>query len=849
MPGQRFKIEIQPVIPNAITGLQVLANDLYYSWNSQARRLYRRIDATLWEACKHSPKLFLRRVAQEKLDKAAQDANYREDYARVLSSYESYKKQPLITDLSQYLNPEHDLIAYFCLEFGFHESFPIYSGGLGILAADVCKAASDLAVPFVGIGLLYRQGYFIQAIDNYGNQIPEYKPTEFDQLPVNRCVDANNEEIRVYVEIFDRTLALKLWEVPAGNIKLYFLDSDIPENTEEDRKITYQLYGGNDETRILQEIVIGIGGVRALRALSLSPTVWHINEGHAAFSILERCRENVAEGRKFVNALELNATNTVFTTHTPVPAGHDIFTKSVIESHFKKYITQLHIDLDELFQLGNSTGDDGFNMTTLALHGSRFHNGVSKIHCDVASRMEANVWPQIEPKENPIGCVTNGVHLSTFLAREWANLFDMRFGDWRSELNNPDYWDCLDNIPHHRFWSLRQELKAFLLGSVHERLVTQGRRNGRSEATINKITRFIQPYDSDILVLGFARRFATYKRALLLFHDIERIARILNNPETPTVIIIAGKAHPNDGPGQEMIRALHEISLQTEFQGRVLFVENYDMALARQMVSGVDVWINTPEHPLEASGTSGQKAGINGVLNLSILDGWWAEGYNGKNGWGIIPHGSEFDADYRNQQEANDLLDILENLVIPLFFDRDHHGYSSKWVEAAKESMKSLIPRYNAQRMIMDYVHDYYYPAKQKFKAISENNGYYAREISTWKAKVKKAWPGVTIECTDEKPKSVIQGDPIRLQVKVNLNGLAADDVAVEYVISEENREGEFDHYSAFKFSADGLDHNHHLFTLDLNTTLSGIQFYKIRMYPYHELLCHPFELGCMVWV
>lgn len=849
MPGRRFTVEIHPTIPENIQGLQLLANDLYYSWNSQARRLYRRIDTDLWEASEHSPKVFLRRVAQDKAEKAAQDANFIEDYTRVLSSYEAYKNQQPVSEISQYLDPEHDLVAYFCLEFGFHESFPIYSGGLGILAADVCRAASDLKVPFVGIGLLYRQGYFIQAIDNYGTQIAEYKPTVFDQLPVTSCTDDNNEELHVFVEVSNRRIALKVWQASAGNINLYFLDSDIPENSQADREITHQLYGGDDSTRILQEIVIGIGGVRALRALKLWPTVWHINEGHAAFSILERSRETVSDNFDFDSALELNATNAIFTTHTPVPAGHDIFTRPLIEHHFKDYVKQLNIDMDRFFQLGDSSNGDGFNMTSLALRGSRFHNGVSKIHCNVASRMEAGIWPQIEPNENPIGCVTNGVHLSTFIAGEWANLFDLRFGDWRSHLNNTAYWSCLDSIPNHRFWSLRQELKTFLLKNVHERLIKQCRRNGRSEATINRITQFIQPHDTDVLILGFARRFATYKRALLLFHDVDRIARILNDPERRTIIIIAGKAHPSDGPGQDIIRALHEITQRPEFQGSVLFVENYDMALARQMVAGVDVWINTPEYPLEASGTSGQKAGMNGVLNLSILDGWWAEGYNGKNGWGITPHGIGFDAEYRNQQEANDLLEILENDVIPRYFDRDHHGYSSRWVEMAKESMKSLIPRYNSQRMILDYVERYYHPAKQKFKTISENNGYFARELSIWKSRVKDAWAGVSIKCTSEESASITQDESIAMTVRANLNGLVPDDVVVECIISDEDTDKLFEDYDAFRFKADGVGQdNYQIFTLSLETELSGVQYFKIRMYPFHEHLCHPFETGCMVW-
>ena len=502
-------------------------------------------------------------------------------------------------------------------------------------------------------------------------------PTEFEHLPINACRTSSGDELHIKIELPGRIITLKVWEAIAGNIKLYLLDSDIPENEAADREITHQLYGGGSELRILQEITLGIGGVRALRALNLSPTIWHINEGHAAFSTLERCRESIKAGLDFESALELNASNVVFTTHTPVPAGHDIFKKELVHSFFSQFIQELGIDFESFMKLGDGSSAEEFNMTNLALHCSRFHNGVSKIHRDVASKMQSHVWPQISYKENPIGCVTNGIHTSTFLAREWANLFDMRFGEWRSELNNQDFWDCLDEIPSHRFWSLRRELKTILLSDVYERIVKQCRRNGRSESTIKRITQLIYPHDADVLILGFARRFATYKRANLLFYDLERLERILNDSTKPTILIMAGKAHPDDAPGREVIKIIHEFTQRPAFQGKVLFVEGYDMVLARRLVAGVDVWINTPEYPLEASGTSGMKAGMNGVLNLSVLDGWWHEGYNGKNGWAITPHGTDFDHEYRNQQEANDLLDIIENEVVPLYFNRDGQGYSA----------------------------------------------------------------------------------------------------------------------------------------------------------------------------
>lgn len=850
MSAKRFKIEFQPNLPEGLEGIEELANDLYYSWNSELRYLFERLDLTLWEKCNANPKLFLRRVAQKKLDDAVNDANFMDDYARVLSSYNAHRNLAIHPKFADRLDVDDDLIAYLCLEFGFHESFPIYSGGLGILAADLCKAASDMAIPFVGVGLLYRRGYFKQEIDNYGNQIAHYHPTEFEDLPINVCKSSSGDDLHVRIEFSDRTVSLKVWEAIAGNIRLYFLDSDIPENNTEDREITYQLYKGGDEARILQEIVLGIGGVRALRALNLNPTIWHINEGHAAFSTLERCRESIVAGLDFASALELNASNTIFTTHTPVPAGHDIFKRELMHANFNQFATELGIEFDDFLKLGNGANGDDFNMTTLALRCSRYHNAVSKIHRENAAKMESHVWPQISYKENPMGYVTNGIHTPTFLAREWINLFDMRFGEWRSELNNRDFWNCLDDIPAHRIWSMRLELKSILLSHVYERIVKQCHRNGRSQSTINRITQHITPDEADILIIGFARRFATYKRANLLFYDLDRLEKILNDADKPILLFFAGKAHPDDVPGRELIKIIHEFTQSPALQGKVVFIEGYDLLLARRLVAGVDVWINTPEYPLEASGTSGQKAGMNGALNLSVLDGWWGEGFNGKNGWAITPHGSEFDREYRNQQEANDLLDILENEVIPLYFDRDGQGYPATWVNLMKESMKSIVPNFNAQRMLSDYIANYYLTAREKSKVIAGNDGKNAIELSKWKSKVKKAWGGVSMKCITTKPSAVKQGEPFTIKVETNLNGLTSDDVIVECVLSKNEPEEDFIDYNTYKFNAeDSKSPNKQIYSIELNPKVSGLQYIKIRMYPYHEFLCHPFETGCMVWL
>lgn len=850
MNGTRFSLEVQPRLPEKITRLEELANDLFYTWDRSVRALFFGMNSELWEDVGHNPKLFLRRVSQQTLDEAAENRIFMDNYRRALMTYDEYKHQPMRPEVTQ-LDPEKDLVAYFCAEFGLHESVPIYSGGLGILAGDHCKAASDLGIPFVAIGLLYRQGYFRQTIDNMGQQHARYKTTHFDDLPISLEKDAAGNEVRITVQANNHDIHVRVWRAQAGLIRIYLLDTDLEENREQDRPITHRLYGGDKHSRIQQEIVLGIGGIRVLRALNLRPTVWHINEGHSAFQILERCRQLVEGGQDFRHALEQVAAGTVFTTHTPVPAGHDIFDRELINRYLVHYIPRLNIKIEDFMALGESAGNEGaFNMTALALRGSRFHNGVSRIHGEKASQMEAYIWPQIPSDENPISYVTNGVHVPTFMAREWVNLLDVRFPQWRNELNNPDFWSIIDEIPDHRFWSLRQSLKTEMLQGVQKRAIRQLRRNGCSEAQINRQLQHLAPTDTDTLIMGFARRFATYKRAALLFSDPERLSRLLNDPQRPVTLIFAGKAHPNDHPGQHLIKIIHEFSRQPEFEGRVLLVEDYDMALGRKLVTGVDVWLNTPEFPMEASGTSGEKAGINGVLNLSILDGWWGEGFQGDNGWGITPHGPEFDPGYRDQEEAKDLLDIMEKEVIPLYYDTNGRGYSEGWVRMSKASMRTVIPNFNAQRMMMDYIEGFYGPAAKHHAQLFKNNPAGAKDLARWKEKIAAAWSGVSIQRLDKPLAKISTGETMCIQVSAKLNGLDADDVVVECLLGTETNEDRFIVQNQYNLTPDQQDPTGNtLFSLDLHPDLAGLQFYKIRMYPVHTLLAHRFETGCMVWL
>lgn len=844
-----YELEVRPNIPESLSGLHDLANNLLYSWDRNVRGLFYRLDHVLWEQVDHNPRLFLHRVSQQVLESAVEDHVFMEEYSRVISAFGSYLQKTTNEEVEKYLDPEKDLVAYFCAEFGLHESFPIYSGGLGILAGDHCKAASDLGLPFVAVGLLYRQGYFTQAIDVNGHQISNYTKNRFSELPVSPALDQSGQRIIINIDFPGRVVQLRAWHARAGHIDMYLLDSNLSENNEEDRQITFQLYGGDITMRMQQEIVLGIGGVRLLRKLGLQPTVWHINEGHAAYQILERARELVETGMEFCSALELVASGTVFTTHTPVPAGHDMFDEKLMNSYFGHYSEQLRLPFHEFMKLGESpVHSSSFNMTALALRGSRFHNGVSRIHGSVASNMESYIWPQIPVEENPMTYVTNGVHAHTFLAREWVNLFDMRFREWRNKLLDENYWQCIDEIPDHRFWSLRQELKSQMLEDVYRRTLRRYRRNGSNEALIRRVTQYIDKPDADILVLGFARRFATYKRAALLFADPLRLEKILNDPNRPVLLIFAGKAHPKDKPGQELIRTIHEYAHRPEFIGKIILLEDYNMAMARRLVTGVDVWLNTPQYPLEASGTSGQKAAINGVLNLSVLDGWWGEGFNGKNGWGITPHGENVPAELRDREEASDLLTILEEEIIPIFYNRGAQGFSKYWVKLSKASMKSCIPAFNSARMVMDYVRKMYAPARNQYARLMVNNAQPATDLSDWKKKVRSHWHQVSMSRVDDGCVMIKDGEFLPIRVKTYLDGLTPGDVAVECLVGSHD-DGQFVIKECHHLKYESQEGRDHVFSLQLQPGSPGMNYYKLRMYPYNKLQSHHLETGCMIWL
>jgi glycogen phosphorylase len=846
--GTDYSLEVNPRVPQRLARLEELAGNLWYSWDRATRALFARLDPELWEAIGHSPKALLKRIDQQRLLDAAADPIFLSSYNRVLSAFDTYHSERFFKPGAATLQ-QNDLVAYFCAEFGFHESFPIYSGGLGILAGDHCKAASDHQLPFVAIGLLYRQGYFVQTVDAEGNQRAEYVDSDFEDLPLSPVRKNDGADLIIELPLPGRRTQVKVWQARIGHVTLYLLDSDVPENLDGDRDIGHRLYGGDRTTRLEQEMVLGMGGVRAIIAMGLRPSVWHINEGHAAFLILERMRYLVLGGLDFETALEAVASNTVFTTHTAVPAGHDQFSEHTIRPFLEAYCAELRVPVEKVYSLARATSGGEFNMTALAVRGSRYQNGVSRIHGDVSADMLKDFWPQVRFVENPLRYITNGVHVPTFLAPEWGDVFDRYLGTgWLHRLDDPATLIQIDEIPDHEFWSVRQTLKTQMLHMLRARLRVQHFRNHGSESHLDRMLRLADPNEPNVLTVGFARRFATYKRAALLLTNLDVLRQIVGDPSRPILFVFAGKAHPADEPGQDLIRRIVLASRMPEFEGRILFVEGYDLNVARRLVTGVDVWLNNPVYPLEACGTSGMKAGMNGAVNLSVLDGWWDEGYEGDNGWAIKPASSALDAERRDREEAHTLYEILQDRLLPLYYERDHKPYSPGWVRMAKRSMASLLPRFNSSRMLNEYVAKFYVPASKQGWKHAEKDYEGARALAAWKARVRSAWPGVAVRRADTPRRRIEFGESVPVEVRVRLNGLAPADVAVELLLARSDREPE--EKRAYALAPAGPEAGgEHRYAIELKPEMCGKLGYRIRAYPQHPLMTHPFETGLMLWV
>jgi glycogen phosphorylase len=701
-------------LPDRVTRLVELAYDLWWSWNYQAREVFRRLDYPLWRQTAHNPVLMLRQITPELIEQAARDESFLALYDSAMRALDAARAARDTWWQQRFQDRPARPIAYFSAEFAIHQSLPIYAGGLGVLAGDHCKEASDLGLPLVGIGFMYPQGYFHQKVSAEGWQQEVYERLNWADAPIEPATSADGQPCVVAVPLGDRSVLASVWRVRLGRVKLYLLDTDLEENAPWDRELSARLYGGDRETRIQQEIVLGIGGVRALRALGIDPMVWHLNEGHAAFVVLQRIRERLEAGDTFERALDEVRRTTVFTTHTPVPAGHDAFPFHLVEKHLAGAWGTLGAHRDKFLALGHYDNGGGplFNMTALAIRASGSTNAVSRVHREVTGDMWASLWPPSAPDERPVRAITNGVHLPTWIAAEMSKLFERFLGpDWRERHDDPALWDGVLAIPDEELWAVRQSLRAFLFGFIRERARERWSREQVETARVVAAGTLLDPH---ALTIGFARRFTGYKRPELIFLDPERLARILNQARRPVQLIFAGKAHPADDVGKHHLQRVFRRAIDPAFGGRIAFVEDYDLHVAHFLVQGCDVWLNNPRKPLEASGTSGMKASINGTPHLSIGDGWWAEGFNGTNGWLIDSGTTEGDVD---AADAQALYRLLEDQIVPTFYDRDRSGIPTRWLAIVKEAIRSVGPQFSARRMLKEYAERLYVPAAQEVQS------------------------------------------------------------------------------------------------------------------------------------
>ena len=722
---------IQTKIPEAVARLDEVAYNLWWSWHDGARVLFKRLDRTLWKQTTHRPVKMLSEMTPEQIRHATDDPLFRRAYNAVLMHFDRDTKSEDLWFPTHYPELMDRPIAYFSFEFGLHQSLPIYSGGLGILSGDHCKEASDLGLPFVGVGFLYPQGYFRQRIPSHGWQEAVYAPLNPDEVPIRPVFDENGQRMIVQVQLDRQIVYAELWHVQVGRVNLYLMDTDVPQNSPWDRELTHRLYGGDQEMRIKQEIVLGIGGVRALRALGYNPAVWHMNEGHSAFLLLERMRELVEKGRTFEEAVENVRATSVFTTHTPVPAGHDAFPFHLVERYFWHYWPTLGLDREAFMRLGAHQQEWGsaFNMTVLALRHAAHTNAVSELHGRVSRRMFQSVWPDIPEGKIPVISITNGVHIPTWMAGSMSRLLDKYLGvDWIGHHDDSALFARIHDIPDVELWEVRQHLKRKLTGFIRERARERRISGEMDPEQVLTAGTFLDP---EALTIGFARRFATYKRATLLFQDMERLKALLHDPYRPVQVIFAGKAHPADEPGKHLIQHIYNLAKDPAFGGRIAFVEDYDMHVAHYLVQGVDVWLNTPRRPYEASGTSGMKAAVNGVPNLSVLDGWWAEGYNGFNGWPVGPVKQLEDPHQQDRVDAESLYRLIEEEVAPLYYHRDSDNVPRDWIQVVKEAMRTAIPIFCTRRMIKEYTQRMYVPA--------------ARQAGVIEAAWEEAWKALSV--------------------------------------------------------------------------------------------------------
>jgi len=861
-PLRTFKVESS--LPEELTGLVDLAHNLRWAWRGEIREVFRRLDVRLWETTGHNPVAMLGQLDQERLDRATHDAGFMSQFRRVHAELQEYLTKSSWWD-ERYGPRERPCVAYFCAEFGLTECIPNYSGGLGVLAGDHLKSASELGVPLVGVGLLYQKGYFRQRLNADGWQLELFPHNDFYNLPVEflRRRDAaggageaqadGDRPLTVPVEFPGRTVQVQVWVAHVGRVDLYLLDTNVPENSPEDRQITAQLYGGDQETRIRQEMVLGIGGVRALAAMGIRPAAFHMNEGHSAFLSLERVRALMAEaGTGFEAAREAVAASNVFTTHTPVPAGNDAFEPWLIEKYFAGFWETLGLSREAFLALGRQNGadeDEPMNLTVLALRLSHRRNAVSALHEEVSRKLWAGVWPSLPVDEVPIAHVTNGVHTGSWISYDLAGLYDRYLGpDWQEQPADRHVWEGVDQIPDTELWRTHERRRERLVAFARRRLGEQLTRSGGGAAERAAAEEVLDP---EALTIGFARRFATYKRATLILQDTDRLARLLNDARKPVQIIFAGKAHPRDNPGKELVRQIVHIARQSAFQRNIVFLADYDINLARYLVQGVDVWLNTPLRPMEASGTSGMKVAANGGLNVSVLDGWWNEGYAAEVGWAIGSGESYEDLDYQNAVESQGLYDLLEKEVVPLFYDRAQDGLPRGWIDRMKAAMRSLAPVFNTNRMVREYAEDYYLPAMERWRKLTAEGATGARALAEWKGWMGRQFAQVRVESVrDDMNGTPRVGQPVRVEAAVVLGAVHPRDVCVQLYHGLLNPDNQLEHGEVVEMDAQGDPDGEGrvAYAADMPCRRTGLSGYTVRILPRHADMPDPREMGLIRW-
>ena len=844
---------VVPNLPARLSALGKLAYNLWYCWNPQAGELFRRINPELYETLDHSPVRLLNSLSQKEAEALVGDEGFLSHMDRVEQDFNQYMNSLTWFQENCGKAAADCRIAYFSAEFGIHESIPVYSGGLGVLAGDHLKAASDLGLPLHGIGLMYREGYFRQYLNADGWQQERYPENDFFNLPATQVLNKDGTPLIIGVPFPGRHVLIRVWKVQVGRVPLLLLDANIPANSPEDREITARLYGGNTETRIQQEIILGMGGTKVLHALGIDPTVCHMNEGHSAFCGLERIRCFMEEKKiDFQKAREAVAAGTVFTTHTPVPAGNDRFAPSQIEQYFQETMSALGLGTDEFLGLGRENPSDEnepFCMTILAVRLANVSNGVSKLHGEVSRKMWSNIWAGlISEKEVPITSITNGVHTSTWASPEMSQLFDRYMGaGWTNKPQDDQLWKRVNSIPDAEIWRTHERRRESLVAFARKRLKQQLKNRGATPAEINRADEVLDP---EALTIGFARRFATYKRGSLIFRQVERLAALVNNKEKPVQLVFAGKAHPQDHGGKELIAEILHMAKRAEFRHRVVFIEDYDMNVARQLVQGVDVWLNNPRRPLEASGTSGMKVAVNGGLNMSILDGWWCEGFNGQNGWAIGAGEEYSDLAYQDEVESRAIYDLLEQEVVPLFYNRGTDGLPRGWIKMMKNAISTLAPVYSTSRMVAEYSKVCYLPSSQRFAKLCSDNYKSAGDLATWRSKVLSNWSNIHIEETTSPSKDPFKvGSSLKVQARVHLGDLSTNDVEVQIYHGPLDSHWNIQNIHTLPMKVVREDSvKNWIYEGEISCISSGQHGYKIRVLPRHQDLGNPFEPGLIHW-